>query len=81
MLALRGGYRVVSVRRGWCCPMTDSDGSSWLNQTHHRAQVSPAAKMAMPRGECVQERAENTAQERRRREQKEKQQKECKSQM
>lgn len=49
MLALRGGYRMVSVRRGWCCPVTASDGSSWLHQTYHRAQVSPAARMAMPR--------------------------------
>lgn len=45
---LWGGCRVASVRRGWGYPVIDTANPTWLWQTHHRAQLSPSAKVMLP---------------------------------
>ena len=45
-----GGCRAASVRRGQGCPMPDTAPSSWLQPTHRRARLSPAAT-----GGCLRE--------------------------
>ena len=40
-----GGCKAASVRRGWGCPVSDTAHSSQLQQTHHKAQLSPLVKM------------------------------------
>lgn len=52
VLAVRG-CRVPPVRSGWGCPMVDTAGSSWLKQTHHRAQLSCSATLVAPQGNQI----------------------------
>lgn len=40
-----GAAGIASVRQDQGCPILDTDSSSQLQQTHHRAQLSPAAKL------------------------------------
>jgi len=44
------------VRRGWSCPVPDTDDASWLQQPCDRAWLGPTANMTVPRGKCVEER-------------------------
>ena len=44
---LRDAAGAASVRRGWGCPVPDTAGSSRLQPTHRRAQLSPSAKMVV----------------------------------
>ena len=48
-----GGCVAASVRRGRGCPVLDTAGSSQLQLTHHRAQLSPLAKVVASLGKQI----------------------------
>lgn len=53
---------MVSVRRGWGCPVQDIAGSSQLQWTQRRAWLSPSAKVMAPWGKSIQEMTKNATQ-------------------
>lgn len=55
-----GPANMSSVRRGQGCPMMDTAGSTWLQLTHHRAELNPSAKMVTPLRKCMSDRVKNT---------------------
>lgn len=44
------GPGAVEVRRGWGCPVLDTDGTSQPQQAHHRVQLILSAKLVLPQG-------------------------------
>ena len=55
----QGAWTAASVKRVQGCPMSDTDGSSWLQLPHCRARLSPAAEMVVPLGMGIPERAKH----------------------
>lgn len=58
-----GGCRVASARWGWGYPMPHMARSSCLQPTHHRAWLSPSAKMVVPLWKHTYERGKTPVRE------------------
>jgi len=48
-----GTVGMAYVRKGQGLSVLDTVVSSWLHQTHSRAQLNPSAMIAAPQGKCT----------------------------